>query len=164
MAGYSAVEIANEFLKRRGKNTWPSQMLIQKLVYIANGWNLAINNEPLVSENPQAWDNGPVYLSLWRAVKDYGYKGQNCEIVDNPFAEEPEFASLSPSEISVINHVWARYGKKSALKLSEMTHEPGTPWTNAYVHRGRNAELKSEEIRSHYIALALSGREKQAVQ
>ena len=158
MPQHSAVEIANEFLTRRATSAWPQQMKIQKLAYIANGWNLAINNELLIDEAPQAWDNGPVYWSMWRHIKDYGYQGPSCELV-GPFGGPPITAHLSPSEKEIIDHVWNRYGHLSASQLSDMTHEPGTPWTRAYMERGRNAELNAEEIRQHYINLAMAGRQ-----
>ncbi len=158
MPNQAATAIANEFLSRRGSPTWPRQMLLQKLAYIANGWNLAINGEPLITETPQAWDNGPVYTSLWRAVKDYGYQGENCEIL-NPFSNTPWKADLTASEAAIIDHVWKKYGSFSAEQLSDMTHEPGTPWFNAYLNQGRNSELNQSEIRQHYIKLAMAGRE-----
>ncbi len=161
MPHYNATAIANEFLRRRASETWPKQMRIQKLTYIANGWNLAINGEPLVSEAPEAWDNGPVYTSLWRAVKDYGYSGPNCELHD-PFTGQPWTSNLEDREIEVIDHVWRKYQNFSAKQLSDMTHEPGTPWFNAYINKGRNAELDLNEVQQHFIDLALAGR-KQAV-
>ena len=161
MPGYSPAEIANEFLTRRASATWPQQMYLQKLVYISNGWNLVINGDGLIAERPQAWDNGPVYVSLWRHVKDWGYRGPNCELA-SPFNNQVLRANLSPVETSVIDHVWSRYGNYTASQLSDMTHEPETPWTKAYINRGRNSELSDIDIRDHYTKLALAGREHQA--
>lgn len=138
-------------------------MYLQKLAYISNGWNLVINGEPLIAEKPQAWDNGPVYLSLWRHVKDWGYQGSNCELV-SPFSGQVLRANLTSAEVSVIDHVWSRYGNYSAKQLSDMTHEPETPWTKAYVGRGRNSEIRDQEIYEHYVKLALAGREQQTQQ
>lgn len=159
MPNYSAISVVNEFLRRRGKDIRPQQMFIQKLAYIANGWNLAINNEPLIEENAEAWDNGPVYRSVWNHIRDNGYKGEFCTLVD-PFNGEVIQADLNQEESNIVNHVWAKYGKMNAHELSKMTHEPNTPWSKAYFDRGRNSELNNEEIKSHYIALALAGRGK----
>lgn len=158
MGNYSAKAIANEFLRRRASTAWPQQMLIQKLTYIAHGWNLAINGQPLVEELPQAWDNGPVYRSLWEHIRDYGYNGETCQLID-PEKKEAFSAELTSAEKSVIDHVWKKYGEFGAGKLSAMTHEPGTPWSSAYFNRGRNAALDNAEIKKHYVDLALAGRE-----
>ncbi|MCW2282491.1 putative phage-associated protein [Rhodoblastus acidophilus] len=158
MPNYSAQAIANEFLRRRGSCSIPQQMYIQKLAYIANGWNLAINGFALIEEDPQAWDNGPVFRSIWDHVRDFGYKGKNCTLAD-PATKEEIRADLAPEEIAVIEHVWRKYGPFSASLLSRMTHETGTPWYKAYFERGRNSKLDKEETRQHYVALAMAGRD-----
>lgn len=159
MPRHPAAAIANEFLRRRGSSSLPSQMFIQKLAYIAHGWNLAINKEPLIEENPEAWDNGPVYRSIWDHIKDNGYQGQNCALVDR-FDGKELVAELTPREKLIIDHVWKKYNSYSANKLSQMTHEPDTPWSKAYFDRGRNAQLSNDEIQKHYIELAMAGRGK----
>ena len=157
MPNHDARAIANEFLRRRGSDSWPQQLSIQKLTYIAHGWNLAINGEPLVEELPQAWDNGPVFRSIWDHIKDYGYRGQNCTLVD-PLTKEEIRESLTPQEEAIIDHVWRKYGGKSSAELSNMTHKVGTPWYKAYFGGSRNSRLSNDEIRQHYVELALAGR------
>jgi len=159
MPNHSAKAIANEFLKRRASPFFPAQMQLQKLVYIAHGWNLAINGEPLVLEPAQAWDNGPVYRSIWNHIRDFGY-GPNCTLVDQNSKDEIS-ESLSVQETAVVDHVWGKYGDLSASELSNRTHEPNSPWSEAYFSRGRNANLNNEIIKKYYIELALAGRHKQ---
>ncbi|MBD0866185.1 MAG: SocA family protein [Rhodobacteraceae bacterium] len=136
-------------------------MFLQKLAYIANGWNLLINEHRLIYETAQAWDNGPVYFALWRHVKDWGYGGDHY-MLTKPFGGEPIKADLLPEEKDVIDHVWKRYGKYNAATLSKMTHQPGTPWAKAYLERGRNAELYDRDIVDHFKQLALAGRKREA--
>lgn len=157
MPNHEAVAIANEFLSLRADDSWPQQMYIQKLVHIANGWNMAVNGSPLVEEAPQAWDNGPVYRSLWDFIKINGYRGQHNTLVDQD--NKPVRAMLSNEERDVINHVWRKYGYLSGANLSRLTHGVGSPWEKAYFHRGRNSPLDPEDIRTHYVSLALAGRE-----
>jgi len=157
MPDHSAVAIANEFLRRRDSAEWPRQMLLQKLAHIANGWNLVINGYPLIAETAEAWDNGPVYRSLWDHIRDHGYRGPARTLTD-PDTGDVVTAALTPSERDIIDHVWRKYGPMGAARLSQMTHELGTPWTKAYFERGRNAPLDNDDIRSHYTELALAGR------
>ena len=126
MSGHRATAIANEFLRRRGTDTWPAQMLIQKLVYIAHGWALAITGKPLVAESPEAWDNGPVFRSIWDHIRDFGYRGEHCTLTE-PDTKIEIRDSLTPEQTAIIDHVWRKYGGSSGIDLSKMTHEPGTP-------------------------------------
>jgi uncharacterized phage-associated protein len=154
---HSAIGIANEFLRLRADPSWPSQLFVQKLVYIAHGWNLAINNEPLVDEAPQAWDNGPVFRSIWNHIKTDWFTGENCTLVD-PKTKQEISAPITEAEREIIHHVWRKYGSLSANELSKMTHQPGTPWFKAYFEHGRNSSLDNTSIKQHYIDLALAGR------
>lgn len=158
MANHSAAAIANEFLRRRGDSAWPQQAQLHKLAYIAHGWNLAINDEALIEERPEAWDNGPVFRSLWNHIRDNGYRGENCTLVD-PDTNQEISEQLSESERAIVDHVWRKYGHLSGHQLSRITHEPGTPWSKAYFDRGRNSKLDNDEVRDHYTAMALAGRE-----
>jgi uncharacterized phage-associated protein len=62
-------------------------MQLQKLVYIAHGWNLAINGTPLTSDIPAAWDYGPVYRDLFEALRAYG---------SNPVTQEIRAGDFGP--------------------------------------------------------------------
>lgn len=159
MPNHRPTAIANEFLRRRQNSAWPQQMWIQKLVYIAHGWNLAINGKPLVNETPQAWDNGPVFRSIWDHIKENGYRSPYSTLVDAETGVEIS-DSLTDDEKEVIDHVWVKYGGFSAQRLSKMTHRPGTPWSNAYL-QARNALLDENEIKNHYIKLGKAGRSEQ---
>lgn len=152
MPEYSPVAIANAFVDIAG-HAMP-QMKLQKLTYIAHGWNLAITGCPLVSATPQAWDNGPVFRQIWDRIRDLGWSGGKIRDYDGSTPQ----ANLTPSEKAIIEHVWKKYGAKSATELSDMTHQPNTPWTRAYYGRGRNASIPNEDIQAHYLALANAGR------
>ena len=157
MPDHSPLAIANEFLRRCAESVWPAQMKIQKLAYIAHGWNLAINDSALIDEAPEAWDNGPVFRGIWKHVRDHGYRGENCILIDPKSKSEFE-AELSAGEQAVVEHVWRRYGHMDAKELSDLTHEPDTPWSEAYLQRGRNAHLSNDRIKEHYTNIAITSR------
>lgn len=151
---HDARAIANEFLKRNGGPM--NQMKLQKLVYIAHGWNLAINRSPLINDRIEAWDGGPVMRAIWNHIRDFGWNSENYLL--RPPNGVPYEAKLTPAQGAVIDHVWRRYSQYTGLELSNMTHEPGTPWSNAYFGRGRNSPLSQSDIQQHFIELALAGR------
>ena len=155
MANFEAKAIANEFLSRNGGPL--EQMKLQKLVYIAHGWNLAINREPLVADRIEAWDGGPVMRRIWNHLRDFGYN-VNSHFIGNGPDGGMVTAPLSEPEKSIIDHVWRKYGSYTGLELSEMTHKEGTPWSNSYFGNGRNSQLSQTDIQQHFIELALAGR------
>ena len=97
---------------------------------------------------------------IWNHLRDFGLNAAGGLFGDNK--NEPYTANLSANEQSVIRHVWRKYGQHSRLELSEMTHKPGTPWSNSYFGSGRNSALTQSEIQQHFIELALAGRKQPA--
>lgn len=142
-------------------------MQLQKLVYIAHGWNLAINGEPLTLDGPEAWDYGPVYTALWDALRSYGRGHISREIrnadyipgvfKDNP--DQPACASLTDKEGSVVERVYLDYGRFHAYQLSALTHRNGTPWRRVFGEgEGKSREIPAAMIREHFVELARSHR------
>jgi len=162
---YRSLEIANELLNQPGAVGHLTQMQLQKLVYLANGWNWAINGEQLVADPVEAWDYGPVYRDLYdhtrfrgkepldrpisdsdsEAVRAFGFRGSSSA---------PYRASLTDREKAVISHVWRRYGSLSGAQLSSMTHQRGTPWFATYAKGRRSATIPQDLIQRHYDDLA----------
>lgn len=164
-----SLAIANEFLRMPGGRAL-TQMQLQKLVYFAHGWNLALNGEPLVTEPPEAWTYGPVFPDLYDHTKYFG-KGAIGRTITPDDDEAARFftrsksgrpayqARLTPRERSIIDHVWRRYGTLTGGKLSSLTHQPGTPWFQTYRHgEGKNQPIDNRLIREHYERLAERAR------
>ena len=169
MADWSPA-IANEFVRlAAGEGRALTQMQLQKLVYIAHGWNLAINGEPLTVDEPEAWEYGPVYKELRRSLRSYGRDQvtreiNNCEYVPGAFEDEPDraaLAALSDAERAVIARVYRDYGKFHAFQLSALTHRAGTPWTKVYAGgSGKFDGIPAHMIREHFVELARTNRAK----
>jgi len=155
--------VANEFLRHAGK-AGLTQMQIQKLVYIAHGWTLALTGEPLTAIEPEAWDRGPVYPELRDKISHVGSKPLRDTIRENdenPIAalgSAPRGAAIrsefNSDETTIIDRVWKRYGHLHGFSLSDLTHAQGTPWHKAYSERGRNSPIANEDTKGHYVGLA----------
>ncbi len=140
---YEAETIANAFLrlaKADGKAL--SNMKIQKLLYFAQGHSLSLLDEELISDNCEAWDYGPVYPFVYRALKKFGSGAVTEEIHadDDPERFEPK---LGKKATSLVQAVWKKYGKFDAIRLSELSHVHAGPWAEV---RRKNPESNSEII------------------
>lgn len=164
---HSSVAVANWLLSRPGALDRLTQMQLQKLVYIAHGWNLAINDAPLTKANEpiEAWDYGPVYRRLYRKTKLFGAKPLGRLIRSNddqvyeffnglPDDGETEMAEPDRNEAAVLGKVWDSYGDLPAVQLSALTHRPGTPWSEVYAREPRDGVIPDELIKQHYSKLA----------
>lgn len=129
---YDALAVANYFLDlaaRDGKTLDP--MKIQKLVYFAHGWNLALDNSPLVRERIEAWTYGPVIPSLYRCFKRFGASAiaePACQDGRTPRVGDAWNCDDTDYVKSLLEFVWRTYGEHSGLQLSTITHQLGTPW------------------------------------
>jgi len=157
---HSAAAVANEFLelaKKAGRTLTPMQL--QKLVYIAHGWSLAITGHPLVDERVEAWQWGPVYPSLYDALKFYGSGTVKDEIHRNNWASNeairgPVVAEdFTAEETAIIQKVWEVYGDLEAFQLSALTHDENTPWSKSY-DGTRHKVIPNSAIREHFLELA----------
>lgn len=144
--------IANKILDIRSETGEPlTIMQLIKLAYIADGWSLALLGKPLANEQPEAWQYGPVFRSIYSAFSGIGARpvtGKACiRGTTIPISEE-----FSPEEEAVLRMVVKSYGKLSAFALSDLTHQPGTPWSKAY-EKGLYTSIDTEEMRRHYKSL-----------
>lgn len=166
---HRAVAIANAFLSFPNALETVTQMQLQKLCYFAHGWSLAISGEPLIADPVEAWAYGPVYRDLYDHTKYFGKEPVSRLITPDddsavrffsrPNGRRPPYeAKLGGLEEAIIDQVWKRYSHLSAIRLSELTHQTGTPWYQTYTGKGRNAQIDQSLIRSHYEQLAERSR------
>jgi len=120
-------DVANYFLKRQDLDAGDlmSNMKVQKLVYYAQGFNLAITDSPLFAEPIEAWDHGPVCVPLYHEYKQFGSG-------PIPIPYDADALSIFNAEIhKILDMVHIYYGQFSAWKLRNLTHEE-EPWVKAF--------------------------------
>lgn len=149
MAGYSAIAVANAFIelaKKEGKQL--TNMQLQKLVYVAHGWCLALLRKPLFYNDVKAWEWGPVIPKLYNRLKKYGSGFVTDSIATNDSPIDPR-----TEDMSLIQSVWDAYKEFDGPQLSAMTHAEGTPWDETWKSI-RYGEISNEKIAEHYRQLA----------
>jgi len=134
-------KVANYFLYKADGCLTPIK--VQKLCYFAQGWSLAISDEPLFMEDIEAWKYGPVIRELYNRVKHYGA---------DPIAnfDVPQKDEFDDNQIQLMDRVWEIYGPLGGLQLSALTHKEGTPWDTVYNSRGENAVIPNDLIKQYF--------------
>lgn len=110
-----------------------THLKLQKLVYYAQAWHLAIEKKPLFKNVIQAWAHGPVCPVLWDRFKEYGSKPIPATAIIG------ETNKLNKNEQAFLDDVWNVYGQFTAKRLEEMTHSEA-PWIKA---RGNTPEYQT---------------------
>jgi uncharacterized phage-associated protein len=147
---YTAKEVANDLLARATKDGLSIDPLkMQKLIYLAHGWSLALRHRPLIKDVIEAWPYGPVVPSLYRELKSL----RANSIPPDRFAGEKE---LDLDSRNLVSAVWNRYKNKSAIDLSMLTHERGYAWDQA--RDGWEFSWNSPEIPDALIAAEFQSR------
>lgn len=141
VAMYDSRAVANFFLEAgRREGIRISPMKLQKLVYIAHGFHLAIFDQPLVDQAFEAWPYGPVEPTLFHEFKSFGrlpitrlasvVSGEHLNAPVTPNLDDYDNANKENTK-ALLRQVWNGYKGLSGTRLSELTHQPGTPWTKS---------------------------------
>lgn len=155
MAAYSPDLAANAFIYKASQVNVPvDHMKLQKLVFFLHAWSLAQKGQSLVQGAPEAWTYGPVWADLYHELKRFGAQAVREYIpVLNPQTMQrtplvPNFNDASFWQS--LDQVWSAYGKLSAVQLSDLTHEVGSPWYTARTQKQK--VMNNAEIAQYYRA------------
>ncbi|MEO0351559.1 MAG: type II toxin-antitoxin system antitoxin SocA domain-containing protein [Cyanobacteria bacterium P01_A01_bin.15] len=144
----SCFDIANYFIWLANETgSFISNLKLQKLVYYAQAWHIALYDTPLFEEDFQAWVHGPVIPSLYQKYKSFGWQ----PILEETLPEIPESVSQFLREVA------EEYFPCDAYELERMTHAED-PWCWA---RGElpsdspsNEIIKKEWMKEYYAKRA----------
>ncbi len=153
---HSARSIANSIFKiAQDSGQQLTNMQLQKLVYFAHGWHLALTGEPLLEDAVKAWNFGPVIPPLYNSLKKFGngvvtepIKRKDPETGEILIPQEPE----SDFVRQLLQRVWQVYGPMTGAQMSYLTHQAGTPWDSAW-KKEKFSVIPNELIRDHFRAL-----------
>jgi len=166
---YDAKAIANYFLELAERDDKEiSPLKLQKLVYFAHGWHLAIKGQPLLTDRIEAWEWGPVIPDLYHDLKEFGNGPIKRRILEAIHSGETRFTIVVPtidrypdSEANaftkqLLERIWQVYGKFTAIQLSNMTHEDGSPWDRTRREHGprKNTDIPDEWIKEDFLMKA----------
>jgi uncharacterized phage-associated protein len=119
-----------------------TNLKLQKLLYYAQGFHLAIYDKPLFWESIKKWAHGPVVPQAYHAYKEYGSQAIPVTQI-NPH-------DYSEQETELLNEIYSVYGQFSATKLRSMTHQE-PPWADA----PDNGEISHVSMKKFFKTLVI---------
>ena len=140
---------ANFFLSEcRERGEVLTNLKLQKLLYYAQAWYLALKDKPLFSEDFEAWVHGPVLPSQYQRFKKSEWR---------PILDEISSPNIPNDKIiSHLTEVVNVFGIETASNLESMTHNE-FPWKNARqdipIEKPSNAIITKESMKSFYKTL-----------
>lgn len=157
---YSASLIAFAFVQKgieEGK--FVTQMKLQKMVYMAHGYHLAIYNEPLIKEEFQAWKFGPVVPSIYQDYKLYG----SDRIIDIGLISSTynvaDLHQLDNKAVEAIDYTWQATKGLSATDLSSWSHRKEGPWYKVYKPGEMDLSIDNDSIKQYFRGLLFKNNE-----
>ena len=154
-------DVARYFLARQDPVTEQiTPKKLQKLVYLAHGYTLALLHRPLwdtekIGARLTAWEQGPVVPDLWRE-----YNKAQWRVL--PIPSNVDFESFDPALRAMMDEVLAKYGHLSADELANLTHHHD-PYVSAWgkvegaISKPLGFDLISEPEVAEYFTRMLSG-------
>jgi uncharacterized phage-associated protein len=118
-----------------------SNLKLQQLVYYAQALYLAKYNNPLFEDEIEAWAYGYIVQGLYEEFKKYGANAI-------PPPENFDYAAYSDGEREILDEVYLNYGKYSAWRLSQITHEE--PLWAEYKMGKNDCVIPKEEIKKYF--------------
>lgn len=156
--------IANEFLEIvKSKKETITPLKLQKLIYYAHGWNLALFDRTLIHEQIEASQYGPIATSINHYFQGFGNNPINDLITDaSEYYNYYGYSVLLPAESSedkknakaVVNRIYEIYGKFSTVQLCNLSHAVDTPWHLIYKQYNENiplgTDIPTDVIKDHF--------------
>lgn len=105
--------------RERGEILTP--LKLQKLMFYADAWHMALHGTEITDERFQAWVHGPVALSQYHRFKEFKWRPITASI------ERPIISEALTNHLDEIIDV---FGSETAVALEMMTHQE-KPWRDA---------------------------------
>jgi uncharacterized phage-associated protein len=135
----SVYAVADYFIRKVNREAGDdiTQFKLQKLLYYAQAWHLAMHDAPLFDNTFEGWVHGPVCPEIYDRFRHLAF---------SPIPSQDSHINLDMFEQPIqtfLDEVWDIYGQYSATKLEQMTHAEA-PWIEA--RRGLRATDPGHEI------------------
>ncbi len=133
--------VANQFILFGRDEAWVpivDQLKIQKLMFYAQAWSLAMRETPLFEDDFEAWPWGPVIRPVYNQTSQYGrgpITGLIYEMSENLDNNRISLNFVHPAGVHdqetkrFLQETWDVHKHLTGIQLSNSTHAEGEPWT-----------------------------------
>ena len=136
-----------------------TNLALQKILFFCHGWCIAKLGKPLVKQEFEAWQYGPVLQHVHREFKTFDRSPikSRARKLDPATGERVDLdITLDEETREVVHAATVFYSKLRPGTLVEMSHVAGGPWDRAWNHGGTinpGMRLQNDEIEQHFKAL-----------
>jgi len=132
-------------------------LILQKLMYFAHGWHLAILRMPLINEVFEVRDFGVVLPSIFLSVRQNGLNPINSPFQKfdtqagkwrSPMIKEATFAA------DLLQRILKVYGSCQTSQLINMTQNDGSPWQQC-IH-AQKATIDNELLTTYFASYVVN--------
>lgn len=120
---YSAFALGNHLLALAGDMQMPlNPQKLQRLLFFAQAFHVALHNEPLCDDTFVVWETGPVIPGLFHKCKAFGSDPITCKIhvssADTNYRAFPVVPDIDLQSRAFLMRLMDTYGRKPGLELN----------------------------------------------
>ena len=135
-------------IKASQRNLHLNLTQLQKILYICDGTLLALG-ENLIGEHCRVWEHGPVYPKVYK----WHDKNRNISLSEKDIASDSLTEIMQSTAPRIIELALDKFGKWTAVQLSEWSHQHGSPWDIARSNTGMFSKISKDDMRSYFLGI-----------
>jgi len=131
---------------------------LQKITYFCHVWFLISANKPLIKQNFEAWEFGPVLPYLYRFFKEFG----DQKITTRATKLDPKTGNnviarinIDKGEENLLESIVSFYSRLSVNQLVEQSHVSDGPWHEVWHHEAKvnpGMQISNQTILNFYTS------------
>lgn len=158
---YAPLTVANTLIQisRPRDPLW-----LNKATFLVHGWSLAFDRS-LVAELPKVWRYGPIYESLYDALRSHKMRELSAPQPLPGSTSTPTIPESDAFAVALIREVLDKHGHLTSTQMSSLCHAEGGPWhAEAKEHCFRmptGHTIPEWRIQAHYKRLLVDFQKQQ---
>lgn len=140
--GFDGRAVANLVLDVcESKSLSVTNLALQKIVYFCHVWSLLKLQRPLIAQEFEAWEYGPVLPYLYREFKRFDAEPIKSRATSLILASGERrcssYETFDDESRRLVAEVTNFYARLSASELVKLSHVLGGPWHRVWNHGGK---------------------------